>query len=121
MKYIIYNSELDAILKNEEITKKCISEGIWTDGITSSYCEVTKHPILKLFSIVIIDGYEQFFSEDEIKLSTEFTKDWFFMEDTKENLELKKQQLLDEIVVVDSKLSAIAVAVDDIAIDEIGK
>jgi len=120
MNHIVFNTRIDAILRQDEITKECIDKK-WTDGVTSTYCELLQHPIKELYAIPVLDGYEDFFTESEIKSATELTKDWFFMGDTKENLELKKQQLLDEIVVVDSKLSAIAVAVDDIAIDEIGK
>lgn len=78
-KYLIYNDSKEAIQRNEELTTLCD----FKDGVTTTYCNVRKHPELDKWAIVIAEKYQGLFTEEEINNSVELTEDWIIKFETK--------------------------------------
>lgn len=73
-KYIVFNSEQEAISLNNRVTNSL--KHLWTDGVTTSYSNILKHPTQQLWAIVIEPGYENYFTEIEISVAISLSDDW---------------------------------------------
>lgn len=52
---------------NERVTNDCIASSKWTDGITNNYCNPEWNEDLQMWTVPILEGYENFFTEQEIE------------------------------------------------------
>jgi hypothetical protein len=73
--FIILSSFEEANSLNINITNLLKSN--WKDGVTSTYCEIKKHPKKELYAVVIDKNYKNLFTEEQINSSIELSEDWF--------------------------------------------
>lgn len=74
MKYVILNNINDANALNSRINFDL--SVTWQDGITNNYSIPKKHPTQNLWAIIIENGYEQYFTPEELENSIELSSDW---------------------------------------------
>ena len=72
MKYLIYNSEIEA----QQRCDKAFIDMACTDPNTIAYAKPEKHPEKELFAVCIDDNYTYLFTEQEISEAQELTEDW---------------------------------------------
>ncbi len=67
MLFIKLDSLIQAKSINQRITQSCIDASVWTDGITNNYCNPIWNESLQKWLVPILEGYEQFFTDEEIE------------------------------------------------------
>jgi len=72
MKYLIYNNELEAQLRNQ----KCFDDLINKTG-TTNYCDVIKHTADNLWAVVVDTRVDYLFTAQELIDAVDLTYDWF--------------------------------------------
>jgi hypothetical protein len=72
-KYIIYSAQTEAVNREQKVT----DDAHFSDGYTTRYCDILKHPTENLWAVVIDIYYTQLFTQEEIDSSVELTPDWF--------------------------------------------
>ena len=70
IKYLVYENQDDANTKKEIIINN-------NDNIPSEYTMIIQHPSLLEWAFPIHPFYLEYFTEDEINLSTTLTPDWY--------------------------------------------
>ena len=73
MRYLIYNSEIEA----QHRCDKAFIDMACTDPNTTAYAMPQKHPEKELFAVAIDNNYTYLFSKEEINEAQELTEDWF--------------------------------------------
>lgn len=51
---------------NQRVTNDCIAQSKWTDGVTNNYCNPYYDSDAQAWIVPILEGYEQFFTDDEL-------------------------------------------------------
>jgi hypothetical protein len=72
-KYIIF----DTIISATNREQKVVDDAHFSDGYTTRYCDILKHPTQNLWAVVIDVYYTQLFTQEEIDNSVELTPDWY--------------------------------------------
>lgn len=72
-KYIIYITQTEAVNREQKIT----DYANFSDGYTTRYCDIIKHPTENLWAVVIDKYYTELFTQEEIDSSVELTPDWY--------------------------------------------
>lgn len=74
MKYVIFFTLVAALSRNSEITRQCNFD----DGITNNYADVIKYPnVDSAYALPIVNGYEKYFTKQELDSAKELSNDWF--------------------------------------------
>lgn len=74
IKYIILNSEQEAVALNKKLTNLCVET--WVDGVTLNYCDIKKHPTDNKWAVIVDDRYIEKFTQEEVNSSIELSEDW---------------------------------------------
>jgi len=71
-KYIIYSAQTEAVNREQKVT----DDANFSDGYTTRYCDILKHPTEDLWAVIIDKFYTQFFTQEEIDNSVELDSTW---------------------------------------------
>jgi len=71
-KYIIF----DTIISATNREQKVVDDAHFSDGYTTKYCDIIKHPTQNLWAIIIDENYKHLFTQSEIDNSIELSTDW---------------------------------------------
>jgi hypothetical protein len=72
-KYIIYSAQTEAVNREQKVT----DDAMFSDGYTTRYCDILKHPTENLWAIIIDENYKHLFTQNEIDNSIELSTDWY--------------------------------------------
>lgn len=66
---LFFDTKVEADIVNARVTQACIAASKWTDGLTNNYCNPYYDEELAKWAVPVLDGYEQFFNDDELQFA----------------------------------------------------
>jgi len=72
-KYLIFNTLSEASIREQKV----VDDAHFSDGYTTRYCDILKHPSQNLWALMVDPNYMHLFTQDEINNSVYLTADWF--------------------------------------------